>query len=151
MADNPYAGKGMSITLKQDGKDGTWAVFHGTVEGIREQIEAFFGYDRDEELKPFDVVLSATQDYKASGRVASGLGGRTLGASKSADAFAAARGEAPAAPAEPVRNPLYDTIEQMGSVEALRTLWAENRAAFDAEPELMAAWNAKGKSLVAAG
>lgn len=146
---DPNQTREVSVTIKHDGKDSTWLVFRGSVEAVREQIIECFGMTETEGLTLHELSVEATRLVKATSQVANGLGGRVLkGGSQSA--FAQAReggGSAPAPAKEDEDVPLKGMIEAATSVAALKTLWAENKAAFDADPELFAAWKAKGKSL----
>lgn len=141
---DPNERSGISVTLKQDGKDGTWIVFHGSPERVGEDIAQTFGMS-PETVADMDLVgqvVEATRVYKGMATVGRVLGGRqTKGGS---EAWAQARD---AAPAEPARDPLYVDIEEQTSVDGLKKLWAENRATFDNDAELFAAWKAKGKSI----
>ncbi|MBB5833398.1 hypothetical protein [Kribbella italica] len=77
-------------------------------------------------------------------------------AMKDGDPWKAAEGASSPAKAEaadPTPNPvdvMIDTVNSQTSVKALQLVWAENKVLFDANPEIMAAYKAKGKSLQAA-
>lgn len=157
---DPAAQRRISATIKfpqsaNYKQDNPWLVFESSdPEIIKDLIASSFGIEEKDDLTLADVVLEAQQQATASGNAVHGLsaksfggGGRAKGAS--ADAFAAARNEEPAAPAEPERDPLYDSIEESEDIPALQTLWSKNRAAFDSDAELFAAWKAKGKALSA--
>lgn len=155
---DPGERAGMSVTLKADGKDGTWVVFHGTPARIREQIIETFQIEESKDSPLFDLINEATRIYKAAGNVSSGLGGRVIafpgGKDSSAEQAPAgsAWDRAQSAP-EPQVDPnvvrLQGEIEGAASVDALRELYARNKAAFDEDADLMTAWKAKGKALSA--
>lgn len=149
---DPYTRGGMSVTLKADGKDGTWVVYHGTPEQIREQILATFEIEESKDAPLFDLINEATRIYKAAGNVSSGLGGRVVSSSKQADKPAGSAWEqASNAPAEPEVDPnvarLEGEIEGAASVDALKELYARNVAVFESNADLMDAWKAKGRAL----
>lgn len=145
---NPHEDGGVSITLKQDGRDGMWTVFHGSPARIRENIIALFGLEGVDELTLHEVSLEAQRIYKGAGNAASILGARPV-ASKSSEAWKQAQATE-AAPAEPERDPLLDKIEAVKDVESLKLLWAENRPAFDENPDLLSQWKLRGKAIAEA-
>lgn len=159
MTADPHAQRRMSVTIKfpQSANykgDNPWIAFESSdPEVLKEQIAATFGIEDTEGLTLADITLEAQTQATASGNAAHGLGAKSFGTGKakgaSADAFAAARGETPAAPAEPERDPLYDLIEGAFDITALQTMWSKNRKVFDEDKDLFAAWKAKGKSLTA--
>lgn len=163
MSDDIVSGpgnRGITVTIKWGkGYEEPWLVFHGLAREVREDIIAAFGFDGESvaDLTLAELVVNAKQAAHGTGRVASQLGGRVIsqGQAKPAapteeDAWSKAEQE-PAAPAEPEVNPLYAEIEKQPSVAALQRLWAENKDAFTAEPELMVAYKVKGKALSSAG
>lgn len=152
---DPHKPGHMSVTLKQDGKDGTWIVFHGTAKDIRSQIIATFDMEGQEDAPLYDLINEATSTYKATGNLNSSLGGRVI---KKGDASASSKGGsawdratgAGAPQEEPVDLNvvrLTKAIEDATDVPALHNLYARDKAHFEANAELFAAWQAKGKSL----
>lgn len=162
MSGDPAAQRRISATIKfpQSANykgDNPWLVFESSdATVLKDMVAEAYGIEETDDRTLADVVLEAQSQATATGNAAHGLGAKSFGPGKakgaSADAFAAARGEtaaAPAEPAEPERNPLYDLIEDAFDVAALQTMWSKNRAVFDEDKELFAAWKAKGKSFTA--
>lgn len=159
--------RGLQVTIKYGkGYEETWVSFAGLPDEIREDIIGYFGLDRDSVtgLTLSELVVSATNLAHAKGNVAATLGGTVIApaqpAAKSAPASdvwdsinaagqARAKAES-AAPAEPEKDPLLTVIEQAGSVDELKRIWAENQATFAEKPEILDAWKARGKALKAA-
>lgn len=156
---NPHEPGRISVTLKQDGKDGTWLVFHGSAAEVRGQITDTFVMEDDGSAPLYDLINEATRLYKASGNVTSALGGRVIKGGDSNDAkqsgtgsaWDRAAGNGAETPTEPEVDPnvvrLTAEIEAVTEVPALKELYARNKAVFDANPDLIAAYKAKGKSL----
>lgn len=147
MASDPNGVGEVSITFKEDGRDGTWLVFRGTPARIREDIIEVFNLEGTDDLTVHEVAIEARRKVKATGHVAASLGGRPAG---SGGSWQKAGQKAAEQPAGPERDPLYDTVEAIDSVDALRKLWAENREAFDNNADLMSAWKTKGQELAKA-
>jgi hypothetical protein len=172
---DPHEPGGISVTIKGDEpggkyndakKPGTWIVFHGSPAKIREQICEVFEIDgADRPL--YDLINEATDTFKASATVSSGLGGRVLsqgngGASAQqqpqsdgGDVWsqaAAAQGQQapPQQEAKEDKDPILAVIEQCKTVAEVQQVWAENQAAFNDNPAYMAAYKAKGKALSSA-
>lgn len=145
----------MSATIKRDGKDASWLVFHGTPAEISRDIKDVFGID-GEGLTIAELVGEAEAMWKSSGNVASGLGGRSL---PSGDRTSGSGTTAPpwnrdaAAPTEPQEDPnvvrLTAEIEAATDRASLKDMFARNKTVFDANSALTDAWRAKGKSLPA--
>lgn len=134
----------MSVTMKQDGREGTWIVFHGSPDRIREQIMVTFELEASNWDAPlFDLINEATRIYKTAGMVTSTLGGRVIEGN--------GRAERPAA--EPKVDPevarLVVAIDAAADVAALQDLYARNKATFAENADLTETWKAKGKSLSA--
>lgn len=142
---DPHEPGGLSVTLKKDGKDASWIVFHGSVDRIKEDIGKAFDMEADaQELSLVGLALNADNLWKGTGHAGRVLGARaTSGGSPPWDE---ARAQS-SAPAEPVKDPLFAKVESAEDVPALKLLFAENKSAFDANTELFAAWKAKGKSI----
>lgn len=156
MGGDPNEPGRISVTLKQDGKDGTWLVMHGSPAEVRAQIAEVFDLNEEQSDGPlFDLINEATRLYKAAGNVSSGLGGRVVGGSNgsarsgSGSAWAQAAGNG--AEAEPEADPniarVEAGIEAATTRDGLREFYARNEAVFKANPELVDAYKAKGKSL----
>ena len=150
---DPHEPGRISVTLKSDGKDGTWIVFHGNAAEIRSQIVHAFDLQEEADAPLYDLINEATRIYKAASNTSSALGGRVL--SRNAESTPAGGGSAwdrvgNGAPAEPEVDPniarLLGEIEAATTVDALRELYARNAAHFT-DADLMSAWQAKGKSL----
>jgi len=147
----------ISVTMKADSREGTWIVFHGSPAEVRDQIIDVFALTEEETDGPlYDLINEATRLYKAAGNVNSTLGGRVVGGTKSettksGSAWDRAAGNGGNAPAEPEVDPnvvrLTNAIEGATDVTTLKELYARNKAHFDGNAELFAAWQAKGKSL----
>jgi hypothetical protein len=150
---NPHTPGRVSVTFKQDGKDGTWIVVHGSPAEVRKQIVEVFDMEGQDEQPLYDLINEATRLYKASGNITSTLGGRVVGGgSKSTeDKPSGNGGSAWDQPQEDAPDPnvvrLQQEIEGCTSVDALRNLYARNKAEFDGNADLMSEWKAKGKAL----
>lgn len=163
MSGDPNSERGMSLTLKQDGTNtnpGTWAVFHGTMPVVREQILDYFGWTESEEfasLNMHELTIEATRAFKAAGNASALLGGSPAGA-RSAGGGAWSKGGGssqsapPAAEPEPVdpKVAMLDTIGQLPDLEKHRDFWAKNSAALKADEDLLNAWKERGGALKAA-
>lgn len=157
MSDPHERGDGISVTLKQDGKDGTWLVFHGSPARVREQIiDVFPGIDPEHDAPLFDLINEATRLYKAAGNLNSTLGGRVVGKGKSEgnaptgsawDRAQAGNTAEPEPEVDPNVTRIEAAIEEAADVASLKELYARNKVHFDANPDLLAAYKAKGKSL----
>lgn len=160
---DPNADGGISVTIKGDEpggkfndakKPGTWIVFHGSPARVKEQIIEVFALTEGLDRPLFDIVNEATELFKASANVTSGLGGKVLNPGTSGPAWQEAQ-SSPAEPAAPEKSAEELTIERLTaevaavtSVADLQQLWARNQEAFKNE-SLMEAYRAKGKALSA--
>lgn len=159
---DPHESAGISVTIKQDepgGKfndaksPGSWIVFHGTPAKIAEQIKEVFDLPIDG-VPLYELTQQATELFKATSNVRQGLGiktvGKTTGAAPEASQVAA---EAPAtqAAAPAAEDPLLAALKGAQSRAELKTLRAENQAAFNENPEYLATWKSRGKELPAGG
>ncbi|WP_327292427.1 hypothetical protein [Streptomyces sp. NBC_01198] len=158
--------RGLSVTIKYGkGYEETWAVFQGSPADVREDIIAYFGFERDSVagLTLNSLVVNATQAAHGNGLIAAQLGGVVVSEEPSAstakqegDPWAQAAGAKPAgitptAPQQPAADPnawILAEIAKQTNVADLKKLWAENQAMF-ADATVMAAWKAKGKALSA--
>jgi hypothetical protein len=172
---DPHEPGGISVTIKGDEpggkyndakKPGTWIVFHGSPAKIREQIIEVFEIENGADRPLYDLINEATDLFKASATVSQNLGGRVLSQGNgeqqqqpassggSGDVWAqaaAAKGEqAPQQEAKEDKDPLLGVIESCKTVAEVQQVWAENQAAFNDNPDYMAAYKAKGKALSAA-
>jgi hypothetical protein len=154
----------LSVTIKYDkGHDATWAVFRGTTGEIRADILDFFGMDPATQvgLSLSSVVTNATQIAHGKGLIATALGAtvveETTEPAKPTDdpwAAASASQSGPWPGSASVTEPksedpnayILGEIEKQTTVDGLKKLWAGNQSFF-ADPAVMAAWKAKGKSL----
>lgn len=153
---DPHKPGQISVTIKGDGKDATWIVFHGNVAEVRRQIVEVFELteEGDEKAPLYDLVNEATRTFKTTGNVSSALGGRVIGGGSSAKKPAgggSAWEQAANTPQEDAVDinvvRLTKAIEAATDVASLKELFARDKAHFDANPELLAEWKAKGKSL----
>ena len=140
------------VTLKGGkGYEATWVnIGAGTPGELRRAVIAFFGWEPAEweDKSLADLAFEATQVWHALTNVGTAFPeARNVdgAAATPAEAYAAAQEEQP--PPDP-KAVLLAQIEEQGNVPDLKRLYAENKAAFDSdEPDLMAAYKAKGKSL----
>lgn len=150
---DPYEKSGVSATLKVEGRDKPWLVFHGSVERVKEDIVKAFGFETpDEGTTLHALVLDANSMLNGSGRLLKAFPGSTIESRGASSAFAEARNDDGNPPwdepkQQSATEAMYDQIEAAESTDALKHLWATNRAAFDGDVELFAAWKAKGKAL----
>lgn len=137
---------------KRYASDNPWFTFRGSdLDLIRAQVIKSLGLDAEEQqgLSLFEVVLNAQRKATNVGSAAQQMGGTVLKVEKSSGAESASVAEsAPAAEPEGP-HPLFAKIEEQTDVAALQRLWAENKAAFDADAALMDAYKVKGKALTA--
>lgn len=142
----------LGLTIKYGkGYEEPWLTAKGNSESIKAGLAAFFGLDREEieGLTAHEVVLNCKKLAIGTSAVVAGLGGTVINGTRPARGGwqAAAEGSAPAEPAEPERNPLFATIDAATTVDAVKDIYARNVDAIKADPELLAAWKAKGKEL----
>lgn len=149
---DPYKPGHISVTFKHDGKDGTWLVVHGSTAEVKRQIVETFDID-PEGVSLADLIVEATRLFKATGNVSSQLGGRVIPKGDTAPKGGGGNAWAEAANS-PAEDPvdinvvrLQKAIEAVTDVAALKELFARDKAHFDANPDLLAEWKAKGKSL----
>ena len=151
MGGNPHEPGRVSATFKQDGKDGTWIVVHGSPAEVRKQVIEVFDLQGEEEAPLYDLINEATRIFKASGNINSALGGRVVGGKKSEEKSSSNGGSAWDQPQEDAPDPnvvrLQQAIEDCTDVDALKVLYARNKAEFDGNADLMAEWKVKGKAL----
>lgn len=151
--------------------------FSGDRQAVRADQIAYFGLDPEEceSMTDFEVrqaadaiaqaVVAVTN--KLAGKIAPKVAPSTESASVATPGIPAAvheamkngdpweqAGETTAAKVEaPAPSPLevmLDTVNAQVEVKQLQLVWAQNKALFNENPELMAAYKAKGKSLQAA-
>lgn len=149
MGSNPNEVAGLSVTLKADGRDGMWMVFHGSPSAIRENlIEAFNFTDTDDQTL-VDIAVQANGHYKGVTNAAAKLGakpsstGAWTNAARDADKTdpTAEGSEAP-----PART-LLDDLADCTDLTSHRQLWAEHRSEFEGDEGLMEAWKNRGREL----
>ncbi|MFE2104294.1 hypothetical protein ACFXAF_00210 [Kitasatospora sp. NPDC059463] len=134
------------MTIKYGkGFEDSWAVFRGSPEQVEKDITTYFGFDRESVtgLALSELVVEATRTAQSTTMLVRGLDARIV--PQPAPAKSVPAGPAPANPA----GGLLELIERCPNVEALKELWATNQAAF-ADPAVMDAWKARGRSLKAA-
>ncbi|WP_420312533.1 hypothetical protein ACOB87_37860 [Streptomyces sp. YS-B37] len=157
----------LSVTIKYDkGHDATWAVFRGTPGEIRADVMEFFGMDPATQagLSLSSIVTNATQIAHGKGLIATALGATVVEETTNEpakpptdDPWAAASAAQSSSPwpgsasvTEPKKEDpnayILGEIEKQTTVDGLKKLWAANQTFF-ADPAVMAAWKAKGKSL----
>lgn len=147
-----YADGTVGVTIKYGrGYEETWANFKGIVKVVRQTIIDYFGLTAEETegLSLHEVVINATKLAHSVSAASAGLGGTVISqGGRSGGGWSKAAENA--APAAPERNPLYGKVEEVADVTALRELFARNKAAFEADAELLQAWKDKGKALTVA-
>ncbi|MFC4089373.1 hypothetical protein [Micromonospora sp. GCM10011541] len=153
-------GRGIQVTIKYGkGYEETWVSFAGLPDEIRQDIVEYFDLDPDSiaGLSLSAVVVTATNLAHAKGTLASTFGATVIPndtppwkpeqSKPQGDVWAAAGQPAQASPpAQPEKDPMFAVIEAETTIAGLQRLYAENAEAFQ-NPELLAAWKAKGKSL----
>lgn len=157
-------GRGITVTVKYGkGYEESWAVFRGQADEVREDLEAYFGLDREAtaEYTLSELVVHATRIAHAKGNVAGLLGGTIVKGVNQAEPTQPAKaakadgtdpwvgveqGSRQAKAEDDPNRAMLDTIAACASGDQLRTLWAENQAAF-ADPAVMDAWKARGREL----
>lgn len=154
-------GRGVSVTIKHGkGYDETWVGFTGLLEEVRTDIATWFGIDSASVTGQTGHELSVTGTTIAHNinNVRRTLGGtpatdaeKAAGESKPAvdgeDPWSVARDGKSPGPVTPAENPLLAQIAGCKDVEALKRLYAENKAAMAGD--VFEAWKARGKELSA--
>ena len=151
MSGNPHNPGEIVVTIKYGkGYDDSWLVFHGESQAaVRALLRDTFGAD-DEGLTLHELVLNCTKIAHGGSAVS------TIGTAIPKSDTSAPAGDKPdpwkqaeEQASEPGPNPLIAKVEETETVQALQRVWAENKAEFDADAELMAAYKAHGKKLQA--
>lgn len=160
--------RGLSVTLKAQGKDRPWLVFTGKPQDIAEDIAQTLGYDSEDidGLTVAQLVLKAQKEFEGMDAVSQGLDAVPIpgfsGGRKAGGSWKSAYEKAEAKP-EPESKPEHETVlEQIEAIEVpesagearelankLKLIGSQHRAILEAHPEVKAAYSAKGKSLVA--
>lgn len=135
----------VTATIKWPGKDQPWLVAKGTVDEAKSQLGSAFGFDI-EGLTLAEVIQTAQGQVGAMGRVGTVLGGNPLPRNEGG-AWDAVNSGQTAAAAEPAVNPLVAGLAECTTQDEVKTYWAKNRAAFDAEPAMTEAMKARYKEL----
>jgi hypothetical protein len=156
----PFENGRVSVTMKHNGKyEDPWIVFHGSVEKVKDDMIRAFGLGEGD--VPFadrslsDVLYEANKQSVAEYNAATALNGTVIKTKRGKGHALPDPGKTDEATVtdpkadEPEVNPLLAKIEAVPDVGALQKLWAENQAAFT-EPDIMAAYKARGKALSAA-
>lgn len=156
----------VSVTFKYGkGYEEPWVVFQGTAAEVRAEIASFFGVT-EEVHKDFtlsELVVFANNVAHGKGAAAAILGATPVPSSMTGqsafDIVDAEAGGQQKAGDEPARQAQSEQDAEVGALlgkiaeatsrDALKDIWARNRALFDAKPELTEAYKAKGKSLPA--
>ncbi len=141
---------GLTVTIKYGkGYDDSWVVFRGDRESVRQDIIAYFGMDDASvaTLTLSELVVNATQVAHGKGALASQLGATVINSTVATQGKPVE--EAKPEPVKNEANPVLALIEAATDVDALKRLWATNKAAFN-DPAAMAAWKAKGQALTKA-
>jgi hypothetical protein len=157
-------GRGIQVTIKYGkGYEETWVSFAGLPDEIRADIVQYFDLDWDsiEGLSLSAVVVTATNLAHAKGALASTFGATVIPSNEPPwkpetakpqgdvwESVGQAAQQAP--PAEPEKHPLFAVIEAETTIDGLKRLYAESAQAFTDQPDLLAAWKARGKALKAA-
>ncbi|GGN40085.1 hypothetical protein FHR83_007123 [Actinoplanes campanulatus] len=159
--DDEAPGGGISVTIKYGkGFESTWSGFKGSLQQVRENVAEFFGLDHDmvQGMTLAEVVLNATSVAHGLGNVSASMGGHVISTSPSSPATSPApagdvwaQAGAASKPAESsVSTWLKGEIDKIKDVTALKRLYAENKAAFEADTALTDHWKAQGAALKAA-
>lgn len=142
---------GGTTTIKGgEGYEASWHVFSGSPGARKEAIIEYFGMDRDSVagLTPFEVASQAEAIVQGTGNAIRTLGAKPVSSdSAEADTSRLAQAAAKAKAQEPEKSPLYGEIERAADIDALKRIWGESKKEFEADPELLKAWKARGKAL----
>ncbi|MEV4642789.1 hypothetical protein AB0J80_36155 [Actinoplanes sp. NPDC049548] len=158
--DSPWGARGISVTIKfGKGYEEPWVVFRGTAGQIKTDMLDAFGLDAGEyaAFSLSELIINVRNSAQATGTLRKELGGQVIRPGSGAKPVAPAPGQdvwadagsAPPAQAPSVEDILGKEIDAAAGRTALKTLYGENKATFDASEVLMAAYKAKGKSLPA--
>ena len=155
-----------TVTIKYGkGYEETWAVFKGSVPGIREQIIDYFGLLRDAvaEYTLHELVINVTNLAHGTGNAAAILGAVVIPPSEAGAKPVESTGgnpwaglgvgtadvavKAKAAPAAASENQhVIDAFAKAPDVKELQKVWAANQSAFS-DPAVVEAYKARGKEL----
>jgi hypothetical protein len=135
-----------------DSETAPWVSFCGTVDEIGADMTLFFNLSEEQANQAVGaIVAQAAGETRAVGLLADRLGATPLSAAQATPRATPAPQPRPVetaeAPALEGIHPLYAEIKRHSDITTLRRLWAENRAEFDANPDLMAALNAHVKAI----
>lgn len=135
------------VTVKYGkGYEEPWVVFHGPdVDAVKRQLIEFFGMSPESmALSGHSIVVNARSIAQGMGVIADAFPGAMVVSEEESASLTP-----PPEPTPAAENPLLAKIEAQTTRDDLVKLWAENKAAFDADATLMDAYRAKGKSLPA--
>lgn len=175
MTEQSSRDRGVGVTLKgAGGYEAPWITFSGSVEEVKADIIAAFGFDAKDDdgnevsnaadLDLHDLTVEAAKAFTAQYSVAQTLGGKPVGrrgggtrrSSSSSSSSQGSEGSAwdqaasqPAesAPEEPQGPDIPALIEACASVADLKALWADHVDTFTADADLTAKWKARGRAL----
>lgn len=159
--DSPWGARGISATIKfGKGYEEPWVVFRGTAAQIKADMIDVFGLDAGEYtgFSLSELIINVRNQAVGLNAIRKELGGQVIKPGGAAKPTAPAAGQdvwadaggSPATPQGPsVEEILTKEIDAQTGREALKKLYGENKAAFDASETLLAAYKAKGKSLPA--
>lgn len=141
-----------------EGETAPMVSFSGTPDQVAADLVVVFDLDEQTANQALGALIAhVAQTARATGLLVDQLGATPL---PEARAALPTQRPAPHTPAPQARaaepapalegiHPLYAEIKRHNDVAALRRLWAEHRAEFDAHPDLMTALNGHVKSLEA--
>lgn len=115
-------GAGLSVTIKQDSRDGTWVVFHGSIERIREDMAEAMDIPNEGSLS--DMIASATAKFKGEGNVARVLGGKPTAASSPNGGSSPSEGSG--SREKGLEDIIREEIESAATTDALRAVWGKH-------------------------
>lgn len=141
---------GLSVTLKQESRDGMWMVFHGSPSNVRQDILETFGLTEDTytDYVLHDLALEAQRLFRGMGNASSILGAKSVSGEDVHDEVARAKAAADAKQAaSEEESPLLKLVEACESVADLQALYKRNADAFKADAKVLSAWKAKGQTL----
>lgn len=147
MSDNPWGDTEVSVTLKQHAKyDAPWIVIRGKdTETVKRELEKVAGLS-GEGISLASLVYNSAEHFKKVGEVGTVLGGTVISADAPDPKPQAAAQQPVAEPAAPAPT-LKDLVAQAATGPALSDLFLKHKAAFMADPALMAALEARSKQV----
>lgn len=143
--------EGVTVTIKGDGRDAPWTVFHGSVDYVCQAMIVTYALEGMENESLHNITNAANALVKLGGTVVRPGETESLGTSaKDGNVIDASQRFANKGEVDPIEQAykrLSPEIDQAADIESLKEVWARNKDEFSANPKLMEEYTAKGISL----